>query len=303
MRQVACDRPQMVLSQIGHVAAGSDQIQADGARDRSAGEIGHRVDQDGLFLREERGQPVGVDRLGAGSHGRREVRRLLHDQIVGGHAEIGVLVGMVTQPGQAQPLHHARELPGKYRACLPACLELAVRRPGLRPDRTAIQFMPSDHYNTISDADLGAMIGYLTQLRPTGNERSRVELNPVARLLIGVGLFGEVNRTAKIDFARSRSEPFSDDGAYLTGIAGCTFCHGSQLEGGQGPEPGAPAAPCLIGLDPLCAMAKADFVRSLRLGIARDGHTIQPKYMPWLGYRNMTDLELTSIWQYMRRQD
>ena len=176
-------------------------------------------------------------------------------------------------------------------------------RYGVRPDRTAIQFMPSDHYNTISDADLGAMIGYLTQLRPTGNERSRVELNPVARLLIGVGLFGEVNRTAKIDFARSRSEPFSDDGAYLTGIAGCTFCHGSQLEGGQGPEPGAPAAPCLIGLDPLCAMAKADFVRSLRLGIARDGHTIQPKYMPWLGYRNMTDLELTSIWQYMRRQD
>ena len=176
-------------------------------------------------------------------------------------------------------------------------------RYGVRPDRTAIQFMPSDHYNTISDADLGAMIGYLTQLPSIDNERTHVELNPVARVLMAVGLFGEVNRTARIDFAHPRSGFSPDEGAYLTQIAGCTFCHGSQLEGGQGPEPGAPAAPNLMGTDPLRAITKADFVRSLRQGIAMDGHMIEPKYMPWLGYRYMTDPELTSIWQHARRQD
>lgn len=176
-------------------------------------------------------------------------------------------------------------------------------RYGVRPSGTAIQFMPSDHYNTISDPDLGAMIGYLRQLPPIDNERTHVELNPVARLLIGVGLFGDVNRTARIDFARPRSELFASEGSYLTGIAGCTFCHGSQLEGGHGPEPGAPTAPNLMGTDPLRPILKADFVRSLRFGIASDGHLIQPKYMPWLGYRNMTDPELISIWQHTRRHD
>ena len=175
-------------------------------------------------------------------------------------------------------------------------------RYGVRPTRTAIQFMPSDHYNTISDADLGAIIGYLIQAPPIDNERTRVELNPVARLLVGVGLFGEVNRTATINFARPRSKRPLDEGAYLTGIAGCTFCHGSQLEGGQGPEPGAPAAPSLRGTDPLRPITKTDFVRSLRFGIARDGHLIQPKHMPWLGYRNMTDPELISIWQHTRNE-
>ena len=176
-------------------------------------------------------------------------------------------------------------------------------RYGVRPNGTAIQFMPSDHYNTISDTDLGAIIGYLTRLPRIDNERTRVELNPVARLLIGLGLFGEVNRTARIDFALPRKELFRDKGAYLTGMAGCTFCHGSQLKGGQGPEPGAPTAPDLTGTDALRPVAKADFVRSLRLGIARDGHMIQSKYMPWPGYRNMSDSELTAIWQYTRRNN
>ena len=28
--------------------------------------------------------------------------------------------------------------------------------------------------------------------------------------------------------------------------------------------------------------------------------TINPKYMPWLAYRNMTDTELQAIWLYLR---
>jgi hypothetical protein len=44
----------------------------------------------------------------------------------------------------------------------------------------------------------------------------------------------------------------------------------------------------------------ADFVSTMRGGVNTDGHLIEPKYMPWLGYRNMTDDELRSIWEYLR---
>jgi hypothetical protein len=43
-----------------------------------------------------------------------------------------------------------------------------------------------------------------------------------------------------------------------------------------------------------------DFVKTMRFGLTPDGHVIGAKYMPWLGYRNMTDDELRSIWEYLR---
>ena len=38
----------------------------------------------------------------------------------------------------------------------------------------------------------------------------------------------------------------------------------------------------------------------MRNGVDPAGHPIKPKYMPWLGYRNMTDDELRSIWLYLQ---
>ena len=42
--------------------------------------------------------------------------------------------------------------------------------------------MPSDYFNQISDADLGAMIAYLQSLPPVDNDRTAVEINFTARL-------------------------------------------------------------------------------------------------------------------------
>lgn len=173
-------------------------------------------------------------------------------------------------------------------------------RYGVRPDGRAIQFMPSDHYNAISTPDLGAMIAYLLALPPVDNARTTVELTPLAKLLIGLGLFGQVNRTARIDFSAPRLS-LTDAGSYLVAVGGCTFCHGPQLKGGQGPEPGAPAAPDLTADGPLRDISEADFARSIRTGVATDGHAISTRYMPWLGYRNMTDAEIEAIWHFMRR--
>jgi mono/diheme cytochrome c family protein len=173
-------------------------------------------------------------------------------------------------------------------------------RYGVRPDGRGIIFMPSDYFNRISDTDLGAIIAYLRSLPPVDNERTAVEINLPARLLIDLGVFGDVVRAARIDFRRPRPPPPPDPGAYLVTLGGCTFCHGPHLTGGQGPEPGAPSGPDLTASGSLSRWSLADFVATMRNGVDPAGHLIKPKYMPWLGYRNMTDDELRSIWEYLR---
>lgn len=171
-------------------------------------------------------------------------------------------------------------------------------RYGVRPDGRGIAFMPTDHYNVIFDADLGAMIAYLRSVPPIDNERTAVELNPWARLLIATGLFGQVNRTALINFAAPRPPAPPDPGLYLVAVGGCTFCHGPALTGSKGPEPGAPAAPDLTAGGPLQHWTLAQFIASMRNGLSSDGHAINPKYMPWLGYKKMTDPELAAVWRF-----
>lgn len=172
-------------------------------------------------------------------------------------------------------------------------------RYGVRPDGHGIPFMPSDYFNKISDADAGAIIAYLKSLPPVDNERTRVEINLPARLLIDLGVFGDLVRAAKIDFRAAHPKP-SGEGEYLVVVGGCTFCHGPGLTGGQGPEPGAPPGTNLTAGGPLSRWSLADFRNTMRNGVDPQRHALAPKYMPWLAYRNMTDAELQSIWLYLR---
>jgi mono/diheme cytochrome c family protein len=171
-------------------------------------------------------------------------------------------------------------------------------RYGVRPDGHGILFMPSDHYNRISDADLSAIIAYLRQVPPVDNARTGVELNVLARLLIDAGLFGEVVRAARIDMGAGRTAPLDNAGAYLVAVGGCAFCHGPGLTGAKGPEPGAPAAPNLTQSGPHPLRSFAAFTASLRVGRGADGRAINPKYMPWPGYRGMTNDEISAIWTF-----
>ena len=148
--------------------------------------------------------------------------------------------------------------------------------------------------------DTGAIIAYLKSLPPVDNTRTRIEINFPARLLIDIGVFGDLVRVAKIDFRAQRPKPPNNEGKYLIDVGGCTFCHGLDLAGGQGPEPGAPAGTDLTRGGPLSRWSLSGFTSTMRNGVDPAGHAIDPKYMPWLGYRNMTDAELQAIWQYLR---
>jgi len=184
-----------------------------------------------------------------------------------------------------------------YRA---ADWERALRH-GVDRSGRGLLFMPVDHYQHLSDADLGAMIAYYRSLAPVDNERTRLELTLLARTMIDLGLSGPVVRAAQLDPSVRRSSAAQDPGAYLVEIGGCTFCHGAALTGGRGLEPGAPPGPALTRDSRIGARGFAAFAAALRSGRAADGHAIDPKFMPWQGYRRMTDDELGEIWGYLQR--
>lgn len=172
-------------------------------------------------------------------------------------------------------------------------------RYGVRPDGRGIPFMPSDYFNKLTDSDTGAIIAYLKSLPPVDNERTHVEIKLPARILISLGVFGDLVRAAKIDFRAPPQMPY-DEGGYLVEIGGCTFCHGIGLTGGQGPEPGAPRGTDLTATGPLSRWSFSNFRDTMRNGVDPRGHAIDPKFMPWLGYRNMTDGELNAVWRYLK---
>jgi cytochrome c553 len=173
-------------------------------------------------------------------------------------------------------------------------------RYGVRPDGTGILFMASYYYNNLTDADLGAIIAYAMSVPPVDNERNRVEMSLSTRLLIDAGVIGGMVQAEQIDFTAKRPPPPADPGAYIVSVAGCTFCHGPALTGAMGPETGAPPTPDLTVGGKLKDWSRADFAKALRTGVTPDGHTIPPQYMPWPGYRNMSDDDLRSVWDYLR---
>jgi cytochrome c553 len=173
-------------------------------------------------------------------------------------------------------------------------------RDGVSRDGRGLLFMPVDHYRLLSDADLGALIAYLKRLPPVDNTRTALELSPVARLMIDLGLSGDVVRAATIDHAVPPPAPPRDAGAYLVQIGGCTFCHGAALTGGRGLEPGAPRGPDLTPSGRLARDGYGAFTAALRAGTTADGRPIDPRFMPWQAYRHMTDAELQAIWTYLQ---
>jgi cytochrome c553 len=163
--------------------------------------------------------------------------------------------------------------------------------------------MPSDDYNHLSDADLGALIAFLQSLPPTSASLPANELRPLGRVLFATGQFNLLPAES-INRAGPRPPAVPVDltpayGSYLATIAGCGGCHGPGLAGG--PVPGAPpGARAAANLTPsgLGTWSETDFVRALRTGRRPDGSAIDPS-MPWPYFAQMSDLELGAIWQFL----
>lgn len=174
-------------------------------------------------------------------------------------------------------------------------------RHGVRPNGQSLIIMPSAEYYWLSDADLAALIAYLYSLPPVDNDLGERSFGPVGRMLVYTGQIPL--QATEINHSAPRPEPEPgltvEYGSYLAST--CRGCHGPNLNGiGGSADPGGPTATDLTSSGPLNEWSEEDFINTLRTGITPYGKEIDPAYMPWTAFGQMTDEELGALWMYLQ---
>ncbi|MEP6692882.1 MAG: c-type cytochrome [Gemmatimonadaceae bacterium] len=179
----------------------------------------------------------------------------------------------------------------------------AVRH-GVGRDGRPLIFIPASSYRFMSDEDLGALVAYLKTIPPVDREHTPTKYNLLPRALMTFGKLPGPDAEV-IDHSVMHVAPVTPDttvvyGNYLANIGGCTGCHNPTLSGGAvaGPR-GTPAAANITTGGNLGKWTKAQFVETLRTGKRPDGYALDP-FMPWKLAGQMTDDEMTAVWNYLR---
>lgn len=169
-------------------------------------------------------------------------------------------------------------------------------RHGVKPDGRPVRVMPSEDYNRLTDADLGALIGYVQSLPAAAPKSAEITLPLPARVMYGFGAIADA--ADKIDHRLPPQAPVAEGvsvehGKYVANL--CLGCHGHHLDGGKipGAPPDWPAAPPLkAGAGNPMADRYVDaqaFVAMLKTGKRPDGSAIAVMPFPTLAALNDTD--------------
>ena len=180
--------------------------------------------------------------------------------------------------------------------------ERAVRH-GVKRNGKPLLFMPAGEFTTLTDEDLAAIIAYA---RSVPNVRHAAPTSYAGPLLRTMYVANKVRilSAEDIDHARPHekrllAEPTASYGKYLA--TGCTGCHGDGFSGGKIPGappewgPAANITPAGIG-----KWTGDDFARALRTGRRPDGSAIDSTNMPIRLLRQMTDVEISALYAYLR---
>ena len=175
-------------------------------------------------------------------------------------------------------------------------------RHGLGPDSRPLIIMPSEDYNRMADADLGALVAYIHSLAPVEGDGRRIELPLPARLVYALGVLQDA--AEKIDHSLPPAQPPAPDdilakGAYAANM--CLGCHGEGFRGGPigGAPPDWPPAADLRPNGPMRSYPSAEaFASMLRSGKRPDGSDI--KVMPFDSLKELSDDEITAMYAFLQ---
>lgn len=179
-------------------------------------------------------------------------------------------------------------------------------RHGVKIDGKPAFIMPAKEFQYLSDQDLGCVVAYLKTVPAVDKSWGRPQLTYLAKTMAGMGLFGDVFNAENIDHASlvKVTAPVpgatAEYGKYLVRISGCQSCHGETLNGAQPGEPGAPFAPNVSPGGAFGNWSQAQFINALRTGTTPDNRKLDPKYMPWEGFKLMSDDELTAVYLHLK---
>jgi len=173
-------------------------------------------------------------------------------------------------------------------------------RHGIGQDNQALVIMPAEEYNKISNEDLGAIIAYLKTLPPVDNEVGKSSFGPLGRTL--VSFVGGLIPASVIDHEAPRSASpdvgvTAEYGEYLSEI--CTVCHGDGLSGSRVPGNDRVEAPDITQSGDIGTWTKSQFFDTIRSGNTPGGNLLDPRFMPWNRFTQMTNDELEAIWLYL----
>jgi cytochrome c553 len=171
-------------------------------------------------------------------------------------------------------------------------------REGVDKNSRSLIGMPSQAYRNLSDADAEALVAYLRSQPAVANPQPARNLNVLAALFLGAGLFPTSAQAPVGSVAAPPAGPTAAYGEYLiSSIGGCADCHGAKLDG----VPSNSFAPPAPALKPLAAgMSEAQFFAVFRNGRRPDGSPVA-EGMPWKNIgRAMSDDDLRAVQAFLQ---
>lgn len=179
-------------------------------------------------------------------------------------------------------------------------------RHGVAPNGRPLLIMPSEDYNRLTDADLGALIAYLKQIPAVQSEGAVLELSPVVKTLYAAGVIRDA--AEKIDHKLPPSKPVPEavsveHGAYVANM--CIGCHGATFSGGKipGAPPEWPAAANLTPGDKSSMLAYAtpeQFAAMMKSAKRPDGSEVSP-VMPFIALKELNDTDVRALYAYLKQ--
>ena len=167
-----------------------------------------------------------------------------------------------------------------------------VIREGVTPEGYSVEFMPSNAFTHMSDAEASAIISYIRSLPAGGPDTAEWRPGWKGYWRLGTGKFppghafmADAKRLQPRDLGAATAA-----GRHLTAVA-CSECHGADLTGQKG---GPPDLVIAGAYDP------ADFRRLLRTGVAAGGREL-PMMSPTARKRfsHFTEDEVEAIRAYL----
>jgi mono/diheme cytochrome c family protein len=178
-------------------------------------------------------------------------------------------------------------------------------RHGVKPNGRPVFIMPSEDYNRLTDADVGALIAYAKQLPRANGSGLQAKVPALVKTLYAAGVIQDA--AEKIDHRLPSAAPVPasvsrEHGAYVANM--CIGCHGEHLSGGKVPG-GPPDWPPAANLTPgegsaMPRYANAEqFVAMLRSGKRPDGSAID-KAMPFESLGALNDVDAQALYLHLK---
>lgn len=174
-----------------------------------------------------------------------------------------------------------------------ADFDRAIRK-GLRPDGTSVaESMPSDAFQYMPDGDVTAILSYIRSLKPAGPNVPAPSYDLKARFGILLGMVKMVSAWFPLQ------KPALDLGprygrAREMAMTACGECHGTSLEGQNGPPPTPPNLTIVASYD------RADFLKFMHTGKAAGNRELRMmSAVARVRISHLTDAELNALYDYL----